>query len=207
MNNKWNQIIYKLWSPVYDRFFNTGPFLVARKKVFQGISFERNQKVLFVGVGTGADLELIDHEGLNITAIDFSPDMLKKAKKKYKDSSIQFLEMDAQQMAFENNQFDWIVGSLILSVVPDTGACFREMARVLKPGGELVLFDKFFFNEKEPSFLKKIIRPVIKLLGTDIGLNFIDIFEQNNTGLHIIEELPVMFNGMYRKIRLSKQEL
>lgn len=207
MNNTWNKIIYKLWSPVYDRFFNTGPFLVARKKVFQGISFERNQKVLFVGVGTGADLELIDHEGLNITAIDFSPDMLKKAKKKYKDSSIQFLEMDAQQMAFENNQFDWIVGSLILSVVPDTGACFREMARVLKPGGELVLFDKFFFNEKEPSFLKKIIRPVIKLLGTDIGLNFIDIFEQNNTGLHIIEELPVMFNGMYRKIRLSKQEL
>lgn len=207
MNNTWNKIIYKLWPPVYDRFFNTGPFLAARKKVFQGVRFKRNQKILIVGVGTGADLGLFDHEGLDIIAIDFSPDMLKKAKMKYSDSSIRFLEMDAQEMKFENNQFDLIVGSLILSVVPDAGACFREMARVLKPGGELVLFDKFLMKEKEPSFSKKMIRPMIKLLGTDIGLNFTDLFEKNKTGLLITEDVPVMFNGMYRKIRLSKQEL
>lgn len=56
MNNQWNKKIYKLWSPVYDLFFNKGPFLQARKKIFQDMTFTKNQKILFVGVGTGADL-------------------------------------------------------------------------------------------------------------------------------------------------------
>lgn len=205
MNNTWNKLIYKLWSPIYDRFFNTGYFLAARKKVFQETAFTRKQKILFVGIGTGADLELINHAELDITAIDFSPDMLKKAKMKYPNSSIRFLEMDAQDMKFENNHFDRVVGSLILSVVPDADSCFREMARVLKPGGEMILFDKFLPKEKEPSLFKKSIRPAIRLLGTDIGLNFEELFEKNKTDFLIKENSTVMFHGMYRKILLSKR--
>ena len=205
MNNTWNKLIYKLWSPIYDRFFNTGYFLAARKKVFQETAFTHKQRILFVGIGTGADLELFNHAELDITAIDFSPDMLKKAKMKYPNSSIQFLEMDAQDMDFSNDQFDLVVGSLILSVVPDADTCFREMARVLKPGGEMILFDKFLSKEKEPSLLKKSIRPAIRLLGTDIGLNFEELFEKNKIDFLIKEDSPVMFQGMYRKILLSKR--
>ncbi|MCM3670275.1 class I SAM-dependent methyltransferase [Mesobacillus maritimus] len=204
MNNSWNKVIYKLWSPVYDRIFNSGTFLNARKKIFMNIEFKGSEKVLFVGVGTGADIELISHLDLDITAIDFSPDMLGKAKKKFKNSHTSFLEMDAQKMNFNDHSFDYVVGSLILSVVPDADQCFQEMSRVLKPGGIMIIFDKFVPKNKKLSLSKKLFRPIIKVLGTDIGLSFENLFNRNNKDLQIEEDADVLLNGMYRKIIISK---
>ncbi|MBN8236097.1 class I SAM-dependent methyltransferase [Halobacillus kuroshimensis] len=204
MNNRWNEIIYKAWSPVYDKIFNSGNFLEARKRIFQGEKFVENQDILFVGVGTGADLELINHKDLNITAIDYSNEMLEKAKVKFKDSSIHFLKMDAQDMIFKNNKFDVVVGSLILSVVPDAEKCAKEMVRVLKPKGKIIIFDKFSPKGKNLSPVKKAIRPIIRLLGTDIGVNFETIYEINKEVIFVKEDTPILFNGMYRKIVINK---
>ena len=106
MNNHWNKVIYKLWSSVYDTFFNAGYFLAARKKVFQGMAIGHQQKVLFVGVGTYADLKLMNLDGLEITAIDYSQDMLNQARKKFEGSSIQFLEMN------DNKCYSMIINSI-----------------------------------------------------------------------------------------------
>ncbi|MFA9559456.1 class I SAM-dependent methyltransferase [Evansella sp. AB-rgal1] len=204
MDNRWNEIIYKIWSPMYDKFFNSGKFLEARKQIFQGNMFTNHQNILFVGVGTGADLELINHRELNITAIDYSNEMLEKAKDKFKDSSIHFFKMDAQNMSFNDNQFDVVVGSLVLSVVPDTDKCFKEMIRVLIPNGKIIIFDKFSPKGKKLSPLKKVIRPIIKLLGTDIGVSFERLYEDNKEAVFVQEDTPIMFNGMYRKIVINK---
>lgn len=204
MNNRWNEIIYKFWSPVYDKLFNSRKFFEARKLVFMGEKFVENQNILFVGVGTGADLELINHRDLNITAIDYSNEMLEKAKEKPGNSSIIFYKMDAQNTSFKDNQFDVVVGSLILSVVPDADKCIKEMIRVLKPNGKIIVFDKFLPKGKELSPLKKAVRPLIKILGTDIGVNFETLYEKNKEALSIKEDTPLMFNGMYRKIVISK---
>lgn len=96
MNNSWNRVIYRIWSPIYDKIFISGVFLKARRQVFQQIPFNSGQKVLFVGVRTGANLELINTSDLNITAIDFSPDMLNRAREKFNNSPIKFIEMDVQ---------------------------------------------------------------------------------------------------------------
>ncbi|OME93981.1 MULTISPECIES: class I SAM-dependent methyltransferase [Paenibacillus] len=204
MNNNWNKIIYKIWSPIYDKIFNSNIFLHARKQIFQEAPFNNTQKILFVGVGTGADLELLNHNDLDITAIDFSPDMLRKARAKFKNSRIKFLEMDAQNMAFNDMSFDYVVGSLILSVVPDADKCFQEMGRVLKQEGRIVIFDKFTPSNNKLSLSKKLFRPLIKVLGTDIGLNFEELYLRNNKNLSIEEDKPVMLNGMYRKIVVRK---
>lgn len=204
MNNNWNKIIYKIWSPIYDKIFNSSIFLQARKQIFQETPFNNTQKILFVGVGTGADLELLNHYDLDITAIDFSPDMLRKARAKFKNSRITFLEMDAQNMAFNDMSFDYVVGSLILSVVPDADKCFQEMGRVLKQEGRIVIFDKFTPSNNKLSLSKKLFRPLIKVLGTDIGLNFEELYLRNNKNLIIEEDKPVMLNGMYRKIVVRK---
>lgn len=205
MNNSWNKVIYRIWSPIYDKIFNSGVFLKARRKIFQQIPFKSGQKVLFVGVGTGADLELINTSGLNITAIDLSPAMLNRARKKFNNSPIQFIEMDAQNMEFNNDTFDYVVASLILSVVPDADKCLKEMTRVLKGEGKIIIFDKFVPKDHKLSLPKKLLRPLIKVLGTDIGLNFEDLYRRNNKYLTIIEDENVMMNGMYRKIVLSKR--
>ncbi|WP_156288925.1 class I SAM-dependent methyltransferase [Oceanobacillus salinisoli] len=204
MNNNWNRVIYRIWAPVYDKFFNSGMFVKARKKTFQGIDFKRNSKILFVGVGTGADLELINDTELDITAIDFSEAMLERAREKFSSSTIKFIKMDAQNMSFESHSFDMVAGSLILSVVPNANTCFQEMIRVLKPGGKLIIFDKFSSGIR-PSLGKRLMRPIIKVLGTDIGLNFETLFEKYKDDLRVIEDKPVMLGGMYRKIIIQKQ--
>jgi phosphatidylethanolamine/phosphatidyl-N-methylethanolamine N-methyltransferase len=202
MNNRWNEIIYKLWSPMYDRIFNTGKFLEARQKLFHHPPFHPHQRILFVGVGTGADLELLDHTQFQITAIDYSGDMLQKAKDKFKDTTIEFIQMDAQQMSFTDNSFDAVIGSLILSVVPDPDRCMKEIIRVLKPQGTMIIFDKF--SPPKMSLIKKMVRPFVKMMGTDIGVNFENLYEQNREAITLKADEPLLFNGMYRKIILTK---
>lgn len=204
MNNSWNQVIYKVWSPIYDRFFNSGLFLQARKQVFNDLSFKQGQKILFVGVGTGADLELIDRESLDITAIDLSGDMLKKASSKSSNASIQFFQMDAQKLLFKDESYDVIIASLILSVVPEPKECLKEMERVLKNNGKIIIFDKFAPKEKQLPFFKRIVRPVVRIFGTDIGLHFENIFHKYSDTLTVDEDVPIMLNGMYRKIIIRK---
>ncbi|MEK4013899.1 class I SAM-dependent methyltransferase [Peribacillus sp. FSL M8-0224] len=205
MNNSWNKVIYKFWSPVYDKIFNSHLFLDARKRMFEELDFHDHAKVLFVGVGTGADLELIKNLDLEITAIDLSADMLKKAMGKFDDASISFLEMDAQQMEFANESFDYVVGSLVLSVVPDANECLREMIRVVKGEGKIILFDKFISKDERLSVPKKLLRQIIRFLGTDIGLRFEDLFSGHEKKMEIEEDRPIMLNGMYRKIIISKR--
>jgi phosphatidylethanolamine/phosphatidyl-N-methylethanolamine N-methyltransferase len=204
LNNSWNKFIYKIGSPIYDKFFNSGIFLNARKQIFQSVRFESNQKILFVGVGTGADLELINYSDLDITAIDYSPDMLSKAKNKFKASTISFLEMDAQNLIFEDESFDYVVASLILSVIPDADKCFQEIKRVLKCEGKVIIFDKFAPKNNKLSLPKMILRPIISALGTDIGRSFEEIIQKNNNNIKLEEDTPIMMNGMYRKIIVAK---
>jgi phosphatidylethanolamine/phosphatidyl-N-methylethanolamine N-methyltransferase len=205
LNNSWNKVIYKFWSPVYDKIFNSHLFLDARKRMFEELDFHDHAKVLFVGVGTGADLELIKNLDLEITAIDLSADMLKKAMGKFDDASINFLEMDAQHMEFTNESFDYVVGSLVLSVVPDANQCLREMIRVVKGEGKIILFDKFISKDERLSVPKKLLRPIIRFLGTDIGLRFEGLFSGHGDIMEIEEDRPIMLNGMYRKIIISKR--
>lgn len=205
LNNSWNKVVYKFWSPVYDKIFNSHLFLDARKSMFEELDFHDHAKVLFVGVGTGADLELIKNLDLEITAIDLSADMLKKAMGKFDDASINFLEMDAQHMEFTNESFDYVVGSLVLSVVPDANECLREMIRVVKGEGKIILFDKFISKDEMLSVPKKLLRPIIRFLGTDIGLRFEDLFSGHGDIMEIEEDRPIMLNGMYRKIIISKR--
>ena len=205
LNNSWNKVIYKFWSPVYDKIFNSHHFLDARKRMFEELDFHDHAKALFVGVGTGADLELIKNLDLEITAIDLSADMLKKAMGKFDDASINFLEMDAQHMEFTNESFDYVVGSLVLSVVPDANECLREMIRVVKGEGKIILFDKFISKDEILSVPKKLLRPIIRFLGTDIGLRFEDLFSGHGDIMEIEEDRPIMLNGMYRKIIISKR--
>lgn len=204
MNNQWNGFIYKLWSPIYDVFFNRGIFLKARKTIFKNVSFQPGEKVLFVGVGTGADIEQVPYRQLDITAIDYSQDMLHKAKQKFPNSSISFIQMDAQQLNFPDNTFDYVIGSLLLSVVPDGEKAINEMVRVAKDDSYILLFDKFLPKGKNISIPKRMIRQIIKLLGTDIGLSFEELRKAIKQNHVVLEDADILFDGMYRKIVIQK---
>lgn len=204
MNNTWNKLIYRFWAPFYDYLFNSGPFLRARKHIFEHLEIKTRSKVLFVGVGTGADLQFISDRDISVTAIDLSTEMLDKARTKYGTQNFMFNEMDAQSMTFSPETFDVIIANLILSVVPDPDQCMQEMIRVTRTGGCIVIFDKFAPQSQQMSTTKKLLRPFIAMMGTDIGRNFEEILQPYIGFVTMQENVPALFNGMYRQIILRK---
>lgn len=206
MNNLWNKVIYKLYAPLYDRLFNSGAFLKARRAVFENIPVRAGDRVLFVGVGTGADLPFLLGRNVSITAIDLSPDMLEQARLKYPSAAVEYREMDAQELQFPNESFDLVVANLILSVVPDAGKSMGEALRVVKAGGYMVVFDKFAPAGRKLPFFKRMLKPLIALLGTDIGRSFEEIARPyvGEGAARVLEDTPVLWGGMYRKIVLER---
>ncbi|WP_336766101.1 class I SAM-dependent methyltransferase [Paenibacillus sp. USHLN196] len=204
MNNSWNKVIYRFWAPFYDYLFNSGPFLKARKKIFENLDIKPRSKILFVGVGTGADLQFIMGKDISVTAIDLSSEMLDKARNKYDAPNFTFTEMDAQDLAFSQESFDMVIANLILSVVPDPDQCFQEMIRVTRTGGRIVIFDKFAPPSQELPAIKKFLRPVVAMMGTDIGRHFEQIVKPYENHIRVEEDESALFNGMYRKIILRK---
>jgi len=197
-------VIYRLWAPFYDYLFNSGPFIMARKKIFENLDIKPRSKILFVGVGTGADLQFIMDKDISVDAIDLSPEMLDKARNNYDATNFTFTEMDAQVLAFSRESFDMVIANLILSVVPDPIQCFQEMIRVTGSGGCIVIFDKFAPPSRELPVIKKILRPVVAIMGTDIGRHFEQIVKPYENHIRVEEDEPALFNGMYRKIILRK---
>lgn len=99
------------------------------------------QKLLEVGVGTGKNLVYYP-ESLDVTGIDFSIKMLEKAKEKTKDlNHIKLIKMDAQNMAFNDNTFDTVVTSCVFCSVPDPVAGLKEIRRVCKNDGKIIMLE------------------------------------------------------------------
>ncbi len=98
--------------------------------------------VLEVAIGTGRNLAFYP-EGVRITGIEISPAMLALARKRAADLGVQaeLFEGDAQQLPFDNASFDTVLCALSLCTIPDHARAIAEMARVLKPGGTLLLLD------------------------------------------------------------------
>jgi phosphatidylethanolamine/phosphatidyl-N-methylethanolamine N-methyltransferase len=135
---------YRRWAPVYDVVF--GKVVEAGVKQAASRANEFSGKLLEVGVGTGLALR---HYGphLKVTGIDLSTDMLKLARKRMKKSSHgnieALLEMDATSLAFQDNHFDIVVASYVLTVVPNPAKVIHELARVTKPGGTVLIVNHF----------------------------------------------------------------
>jgi len=90
VTNRWNRIIYKFWSPVYDLLFDRLLFAAGRRRTFELLQVRDMERVLLMGIGTGADLTYLPQE-IQAVSVDLSPEMLLKAKKKLSGTGSRFL--------------------------------------------------------------------------------------------------------------------
>ena len=202
MTNRWNRFIYRLWAPVYDSTVNR-LFMPGRKRALELLDLQPRERVLIVGVGTGADLPLLP-AAVEATGIDLSPEMLAKARLKLGRcaASVKLIEGDAQVLLVDPASFDAVILNLILSVIPDGGACLRSALHALKPGGRAVVFDKFLPEGQEPSPVRKLLNFFSTLLGTDINRRMSDLMK--DLPCVMTRNEPGIAGGMYRVILLNK---
>jgi phosphatidylethanolamine/phosphatidyl-N-methylethanolamine N-methyltransferase len=201
MDDQRNQTTYKLWAPVYDKVM--GPFAgKARRHAIELLDLQPGERVLLSGVGTGLDLPHIRADA-KITGIDLSPAMLRKAQEKVAGRDVMLCEMNAQALDFLDNSFDVVILNLIVSVVPDGAAAFREAWRVLRSGGRAVIFDKFAPEGRQLSALRRSLGKIILLFGTDPNRRLSEIMG-NPPDLAIECNEPSLLRGQYRVVLLRK---
>ncbi len=157
---------YRRWAPVYDNTF--GRFTTEGRRHAVEIINQRHGNVLEVGVGTG--LSLPDYgQHLEIVGIDLSPEMLDKAREKVAEEGLSnvtgLYEMDASELTFQTGAFDTVVAMYVMTVVPDPEKVMRELARVCKVGGEVILVNHFSQEEGVRGWVERRMAPFADKLG------------------------------------------
>jgi ubiquinone/menaquinone biosynthesis C-methylase UbiE len=190
---------YTLVAPFYDAFLTAatrGP----RKRSLAALADGPPRDVLLLGVGTGLDLpHLPAHH--RYVGIDLTAAMLVRARPRASGLHFVPLRGDVQRLPFHNASFDSIVLHLILAVVPEPALCLAEAVRVLKPGGQLLVFDKFL--RRGEAGWKRLLNPLTRHVATRLDVVFEDVLETVG-GLDLKSNEAALAAGWFRLIRLQK---
>ena len=157
---------YARWAPIYDavyaRMLRTGRQEAAKAALQSGNS------ILEVGVGTG--LSLPDYPAhARVIGIDLSKPMLDRAAEKIERHHLTRVSglcvMDACRLGFGDARFDAVVGQYVITLVPDAEAALDEFARVLKPGGEIVLVNHIGAETGAMAVWERAVAPIARRIG------------------------------------------
>lgn len=158
---------YRRWAPVYDLTFGRitqgGRLLAADHVNAQG------GVVLEVGIGTGLALDYYGPH-VRVTGIDLSAEMLREAELRARKKRLKNLaglyQMDAREIAFPDASFDHVAAMHIMSVVPEPERVLAEMARVVRPGGSVMIANHFAGRATEGwAVAERLAAPLANLLG------------------------------------------
>ena len=158
--------VYENLAWAYDLTF--GPTLhPGRIDAIRRMGIKPGDRVLEVGVGTGINAALYPNE-CSVTGIDLSGPMLEKARDRIARKgvhNVRLLQMDAANLKFADDTFDIVYAPYVISVVPDPVAVTREMLRVCRPGGRIVILNHFRSRNRMGAWLERLIAPAAKYLG------------------------------------------
>ncbi|TNC96810.1 MAG: phosphatidylethanolamine N-methyltransferase [Gallionellaceae bacterium] len=191
---------YSLIAPLYDMVIER-PMREARKHSLAALPTDTPQKVLISGVGTGLDLPHLPALH-HYTALDFNPAMLSRAKSRNENLDVEFVLGDSMNLPYADAQFDFVVLHLIVAVVPEPQKCLSEAARVLKPGGTILLFDKFLQPDQN-AWLRRALTPLSRRIATRMDVVFEEVLRAAPE-LKVASDVPLLGGGWFRGIVLRK---
>ncbi len=193
---------YTLLAPLYDAIVDK-PLGQARIASLSRLGDVRGKTILINGIGSGLDIPQLP-TGAHYVGTDITPAMLKRAERRAREChcDIELVEADSMQLPFDDEGFGDVVMHLILAVVPQPERALAEACRVLKPGGRILIFDKFLkAGQRAP------LRRFINLLSRHIATRTDVVFEQvlsQCPQLEPVHDEPALAGGWFRLIELRK---
>jgi phosphatidylethanolamine/phosphatidyl-N-methylethanolamine N-methyltransferase len=192
VENHFVEKVYEKLAGVYDLIF--GPTLhpgrlVARDRMAIG----PGTQVLEVGVGTGINTSLYPRN-CKVTGIDLSSSMLDKARERVAREglrNVRLIEMDAANLTFADDTFDIVYAPYLVSVVPDPVQVVREMRRVCKPGGKIIILNHFRSANPILSRAERAISPFTVHIGFKSDLDLPGFLAQADLQPVSIEKVNV----------------
>src|SRR5271154_3261470 len=206
LNNQMVTKAYDRWAPVYDLVF--------------GAVFERGREAAIaaaervggriLGVGGGAGLALRHYsKNCRLCGIDISEQMLRKAQERVTEFGLTNVEglwvMDAENLSFPDDSFDAVVAQYVVTTSPNPEATLDEFARVLKPGGEIILVSRVGAEAGLRRSLEHWFQPAARKLGwrSEFSFERYSHWTAKTPGLHLLERRAVPPFGHFNLIRFG----
>lgn len=193
---------YAKWAPIYDRVY--ARLLYDGRVEAVKAACDAGVDILEVGCGTG--LSLADYPAhMRVTGVDLSPHMLARAAEKVVSQNLIAITglavMDACRLGFADASFDAVVGQYMITLVPDAEAALDEFARVLKPGGEIILVNHIGATKGLWAAFERAISPLAKKVGwrTEFQVSRLENWAKAN-GFEVTKVKPVAPIGFFTLI-------
>ena len=195
---------YARWAPVYDATF--GRITEAGRRAAVAHINARGGEVLEVGVGTGLSLAHYCDK-VRVTGVDYSPEMLRKARARVARLGLRQVaalrRMDARRLGFPDAHFDTVAAMHVLSVVPEPERVMAEIARVLRPGGQVVITNHFRHERGVWAGLARAAAPLERVLGWHSDFEIATVLGEDSLRVVTRRALPPM--GMMTFLVLEKR--
>jgi phosphatidylethanolamine/phosphatidyl-N-methylethanolamine N-methyltransferase len=198
---------YARWAPVYDLVFGQ---VFERGRLAAIAAAEKvGGRILEVGVGTGISLPHYSR-GCQICGVDISEPMLKKARERVDEFGLTNVEglwvMDAESLTFPDASFDVVAAQHVVSTVPNPEAALDEFARVLKPGGEIILISRVGADAGLRRSFEHWFQPAARKLGwrSEFLFERYTQWTARTPGMKLVERRPVPPFGHFSLIRFAK---
>lgn len=190
--------LYERLAPLYDVMYGVG-LQHGRRRAMARLDPRAGERILEVGVGTG--LSALGYPvGCRVVAIDLSAPMLARARGRLARRRVQHValcRMDAAHLAFADAEFDAVIASYVINVVPDPLRVAAEMLRVCRPGGRLVLLNHFArTGQSAPLTARMVGSAATRATGVNWGLELDWFLQATGLSARSVEEVNLRISSV-----------
>ena len=203
------QKAYAHWAPVYDAL--CGPIFVNGRRAAAQAAREVGGQILEIGVGTGLSFDDYD-ASTEITGIDVSEPMIARARIRLATGRYPHVKglsvMDAQELRYPDASFDCVVGQFVITLVADPERVLSECARVVKPGGQIILVNHLYSERGLAAAVERLLAQKARTVGLRPEFPFARLADwaANHGGAELIERRKIKPFGVYTLVRFRRVE-